>query len=167
MKTKIVSIFLISISSFVFGQQTAKVVKVKDADTYNLLVDGKTITARLTNVDAPELKQAFGTSAKTEVEKLILNKEIRFESVGVDLYQRNLVHIWINGKALDSCLIANGCAWVYAQYCKDKMLIQLQNEAINAKIGLWTCGLTAVCPPWVYRKLNARNKIIYCTGCKN
>ena len=39
-------------------------IKVKDADTYVLLMHGKQINCRLANVDAPELKQKWGVNSK-------------------------------------------------------------------------------------------------------
>ena len=44
------------INLHLFAQTPARVIKVKDGDTYVLLMHGKQINCRLANVDAPELK---------------------------------------------------------------------------------------------------------------
>ena len=54
---------MIAIASNAMAQNTAKVVRVVDGDTYKLLSNGKIITARLVNVDAPETMQNFGEAA--------------------------------------------------------------------------------------------------------
>jgi endonuclease YncB( thermonuclease family) len=89
------------------------------------------------------------------------------DSLGTDKYKRELVSIMIEGKAVDSILLANGWAWLYLEYCNDTNLANLQRMAINDRKGLWSCGVNAVCPPWLYRKYNYRNKMRYCKGCNN
>lgn len=149
------------------GQQTAKVVRVVDADTYSLLVKGKIIIARLTNINAPELKQNFGKAAKLQVSEILLGKTVSFDSVGTDKYKRELVSIRIDGKALDSILLRNGWAWLYLTYCNDANLANLQRMAINEHKGLWVCGINNICPPWLYRHYSKRNRLKYCKGCNS
>lgn len=148
------------------AQQTAKVVRVWDGDSYNLLVSGKVISARLVNVDAPEMNQPWGKESKQLVEGLMLGKDVIFQSNGLDKYRRTLAQLWVNGVRLDSLMVRNGWAWHYVSYSKDKGLAQLQDEAIAAKRGMWECGVVGVCPPWLYRGYDRVNRIKYCTGCK-
>lgn len=150
-----------------FAQNSATVIRVVDGDTYQLLKGKRVFTARLLNVDAPETKQSFGEAAKDSVSKLILGKTVQFDSVKLDRYDRVLGNISIKGMALDSLLIANGWAWFYAEYSNKVELEKLQNEAVNKRLGLWKCGFNRVCPPSVYRKLNAKNRAKYCNGCNN
>ena len=47
-------------------------------------------------------------------------------------------------------------AWVYRQYLKDKTLLQDEQEAREARRGLWSLPSTEQVPPWEWRK-GARN----------
>ena len=50
--------------SYAIDSVSAKVVGVKDGDTYVTLIDKTQITIRLEHVDCPEKKQAYGQVAK-------------------------------------------------------------------------------------------------------
>ena len=148
------------------AQDTAKVVRVKDGDTYVLVTGTRTITIRLKNVDAPESKQKGGYEAKHFVDSLILNKTVKYYPTGTDRYGRTLANITINNKRLDSLIIGAGMGWQYANYNKEVMLKELMQDAINRKVGLWVCGVSKVCPPWIFRQYNYGNKLKYCNGCR-
>ena len=148
------------------AQTKATVIRIVDADTYQVLSNAKVFTVRLANVDAPELKQNFGAEATQLVSELIYGKQVIIEVQGKDRYNRTIASITINGKALDSILISNGWAWHYAEYNHEKKLAAYQNEAVKFKMGLWYCGSNKVCPPWVFRSLNIKNRTVYCSGCK-
>jgi len=148
-------------------QTTAKVVKITDGDTYKLQVNGKIITARLANADAPEKTQNFGMAAKDSVSKLLLNKTVQIDSIGTDEYKRQITFIKIDNKRVDSVLIINGWAWHYKQYNSEAMLENCQTKAIANKKGLWACGVNGVCPPWVFRHRKSIYRLQHCNGCKN
>ena len=153
-------------TSIINAQANATVIRIVDADTYLVLSDAKVFTVRLANVDAPELQQQYGVEAKQFVSELIYGKQVLLEIHKKDKYNRTVASIRIHGMALDSILISNGWAWHYAEYNHDKNLAAYQNEAIKFKKGLWYCGSNKVCPPWVYRSLNSKNRTVYCSGCK-
>lgn len=147
------------------ANQTGKVVRVWDGDSFNLLVKGKVISTRLANIDAPEMNQAWGKESQKNVSQLILGKDVEFDSLGLDKYKRELVMIYVKGERLDSLLISNGWAWHYVNYSNDVMLAKCQTIAVEKKLGLWQCGAKGVCPPWLFRQYNYRNKMKYCKGC--
>ncbi len=147
------------------AQTTARVVAVKDADTFVLNAKGRLLTIRLGKIDAPETKQHYGHEAQKKVSALLLGKVVSYDSTGRDLYGRVIAGIRIEGHRLDSIEIANGWAWHYMEYDKEQMLEQLMLQAAANKVGLWQCGKERVCPPWFYRKYNHRNKLLYCKGC--
>ena len=157
--------FLSALMLSAMANQTAKVVRVWDGDSFNLLVKGEVISTRLANVDAPEMNQLWGKESQREVSKLILGKDVEFENLGLDKYKRTLVMIYLKGERLDSLLIANGLAWHYVNFSKDEMLAKCQTIAVDKKLGLWECGAKGVCPPWLFRQYNYRNKLKYCKGC--
>ena len=148
------------------AQQTARVVKVWDGDTFSLLMNGKVVSVRLVNVDAPEKNQLWGVEAQRNCEQLLLGKQVLFEGAGKDKYKRVLGNIIVDGEKLDSITVRNGWAWHYELFSKNHELAKLQQMAIAEKAGLWVMGIEGVCPPWLFRKYDRVNKIKYCTGCK-
>jgi endonuclease YncB( thermonuclease family) len=138
---------------------------VVDADTYQMFKGKRLFTVRLANVDAPETSQAFGSEATKQVSGLILGKTVTVDGIGKDAYNRMIATVTINGKALDSTLVVNGWAWHYKAYSHNKGLEDLQNMAIAGRKGLWKCGASKVCPPWIYRGLNSKNRAIFCSRC--
>lgn len=148
-----------------FGQISARVIRVKDGDTFVGLWNGKTYDCRLLNVDAPEIKQAYGASSRDSLSKLILGKIVAIDSLKRDLYGRVLVDVRLGNIRLDSLLIVKGWAWHYSAYSKDAVLANGMEAACSQGLGLWRCGKSMVCTPWLYRQFNARNKRRYCTSC--
>lgn len=163
---KSVLILLLLITSLLTAKETARVVRVKDGDTYVFRNDTKEFTVRLKNVDAPESKQQYGFQSGLYVSHLILGKVVQYKSTGTDIYKRVLADVWIDNKRLDSILIRNGWAWQYVQYSNDILLKQCMQLAIDEKKGLWKCGTMAVCPPSLWRKYSTKEKNKYCSGCK-
>ncbi|MFC1462223.1 thermonuclease family protein [Verrucomicrobiota bacterium] len=51
---------------------------------------------------------------------------------------------------MNSELVAQGHAWHYVKYSRDKSLAGLETEAKADRIGLWN-NLAAICP-WRFRK---------------
>lgn len=147
------------------AQNSATVIRVIDGDTYQMLKGKRIFTVRLLNVDAPEATQSFGEAAKDSVSKLILGKTVVVDSLKLDRYNRVLASVTINGKALDSVMVSNGWAWHYAEYSNKPELATMQETAIDKHLGLWKCGVNKVCPPSVFRSLNAKNRAKYCKGC--
>ena len=149
-----------------FANDSARVVRVKDGDTYVLRKGNYDFTVRLKNVDAPELKQPYGYLSFVNTSKLLSGKMVAYDSSGKDLYGRVLADIWINHLRLDSTLIRNGWAWQYVQYSKDTVLKSCMQMAIDEKLGLWKCGANSVCPPSFWRSYSKKDKNRYCNGCK-
>ena len=147
-------LFLIIVTSLATTAQL--VVQVYDGDTYKILDKGKFQIIRLANVDAPELGQYYGSIVKAGVSKLILARIVKVEAYGKDRFGRTLANITVDGKSLDSILIAYGWAWHYVQYSHHKYLSVYESIAKEAKFGMWRCNKNV--PPWIWRKFNKRQK---------
>lgn len=135
------------------------VVKVIDGDTYKVLLNGKLQNIRLQNVDAPELDQYFGKAIKDSVTKLLEGSMLSLELHSSDIYGRTLVTATYKGMSLDSLLIAKGWVWFYTKYSKQLDLKDYEAAARLKGLGLWRCEHNV--PPWIWRKLNKRNKRLY------
>ena len=80
-------------------QLVGKVIKVTDGDTVNVLTsDNNTHKIRLSGIDAPEKKQAFGNRSKQALEELIDGKIVNVEYNKLDKYQRVVGKITFDGQ---------------------------------------------------------------------
>ena len=147
------------------AQISGKVVEVRDGDSFYIVWNGKKHLCRLAHVDAPELKQSFGIASRDSVRKVILGKTVMIDSLGEDLYRRVIINLKVNGISLDSLMIRKGWAWNYLAYSKSKNLALVMNDAVEEKTGIWKCGTNGVCPPWLFRKYDYKNKLRYCISC--
>ena len=164
---KVISLLLLALIALnASAKDSARVVRVKDGDTYVFRKGNTDFTIRLKNIDAPELKQPFGYLSFVYTSKLISGKTVSFDSTGKDLYGRVLADVWLNNQRLDSTLISKGWAWHYQTYSSDTLLKSLMVSAINTNKGLWKCGMNGVCPPSFWRTYNLKNKSKYCKSCK-
>ncbi|MDB5234214.1 MAG: hypothetical protein JWR44_1207 [Hymenobacter sp.] len=99
--------------------ESARVVRVVDGDTYDVLAGGVRYRVRLLGVDAPEPDQPFGHQAGDSVARLLgPQRLLRLTRRGVDLYGRTLGTVRLpvaNGPALalDSLLVVRGWAWAW------------------------------------------------------
>ncbi len=137
----------------VFAQEiTGRVVGVSDGDTITVLSQKQLIKVRLSKVDAPEKRQAFGQRAKQFTSSLSYNKVVTLKEHGKDRYGRVLADVLLpDGRSLNRELVRNGFAWWYTRYApNDTELDQLQLQAREKKEGLWLD--TNPVPPWEFRK---------------
>ncbi len=77
---------------------TGRVVGVHDGDTITVLdASRQQYKIRLAGIDAPEVKQAFGTRSKQNLSSLIFNKQVKIEWEKHDRYGRTLGVVLVNG----------------------------------------------------------------------
>jgi endonuclease YncB( thermonuclease family) len=131
------------------GELSGRVVNVHDGDTLTVLVSRKQIKVRLTEIDAPERKQPFGTRSRQSLAELCGGKEARIAERGKDRYGRTLGHANCSGVDANAEQVRRGMAWVYDRYVTDRGLYQLQEEARAARRGLWHDQNPV--PPWEWR----------------
>ncbi len=115
------------------------VVGVPDADTYKILMNGRTRMVRLAHVDAPENNQHFGKVATDCVANLILGRQVQLEPQGTDLYGRMIAVVFFQGMRIDSLLLVRGWAWFYTAYSNLHSYSLYQAAAKERGLGLWAC----------------------------
>lgn len=133
------------------GQEelTGKVIGVTDGDTIEVLI-GKTPTKiRLEGIDAPEQKQRFGDASKRELSRLVFGKTATVLKTGQDNYGRVLGFVVADDVEVNQELLRQGWAWHFKEYNTDKKLAKLEQEAREAKRGLWTDDNPI--SPWDFR----------------
>lgn len=128
-----------------------RVVGVHDGDTVTLLMAGnQQVIIRLAQIDAPESDgQAFGQQSKQSLSGMVFNKNIRVEKDTIDKYGRTVGTIFVDGLDANRAQIKRGMAWAYRKYLHDQSLLQVEDEARRAKVGLWSDPNPI--PPWEYR----------------
>jgi micrococcal nuclease len=131
---------------------SAPVIGIADGDTISVLHDGQTERIRLWGIDAPEKKQAFGTRAKQFTADLAFGKTVSIKPMDVDRWGRVVAEVILpDGRTLNREIVGAGLAWWYEHYAPGDMeLERLQQDARNAKRGLWADGDPM--PPWTWRK---------------
>ena len=147
---KYLSILLCFYSLFLEAQKlSGKVIGIKDGDTIEVLIAGKPVKIRLFGIDCPEKKQAFGTKAKDFTSNLAFGLTVNIESKGTDKYRRILGIVTLpDGRILNHEIIKAGFAWRY-KYNKNNLLLLLEAQARNKRLGLW--AEPNPIPPWEYR----------------
>ena len=139
---------------------------VADGDTITVLdADKVQHKIRLTGIDAPEKKQAFGTCSKQSLSDMVYNKTVTVETVKRDRYGRELGKVLADGKDVNLEQIRAGMAWHYKAYQRDQSAADRQayaeaeNEAKAARRGLWDDPEPV--PPWEWRQyLTSGSKLI-------
>ena len=134
-----------------------RAVKVQDGDTFDFLYgDNRKQRVRVAQMDAPEKNMPFGQKSKERFTELVMGKEIALVVNTVDRSGRIVGSVVIDGEDQSARMISEGMAWYYRQYGWTDSLARLEEEARNAKRGLWADPNPQ--PPWEWRKENRGKK---------
>lgn len=143
---------LLSITPALCDTLEGRVVGVHDGDTITLLSTDKVTTkVRLAQIDAPELAQPFGQSAKQALSALVFGKSITVKTEVKDRYGRTVGTLFLGDEDINAQMVATGNAWYYRQYGHDPKLQALQDSAKARKLGLWALQNDQIQAPWTYR----------------
>ncbi len=134
-----------------------QVVGVTDGDTITLL-DASQVQykIRLSGIDAPEKKQAFGNASKKSLSDLVYGKVVSVNWDKQDRYGRTVGKVLVNGTDANLAQIKNGYAWFYKKYQNELVLqdrlyyLHAQEAAELGRLGLWSDEQPT--PPWDFRK---------------
>ncbi len=137
---------------------TGKVIAITDGDTFKLMTQDSIVhRIRIASIDCPEKKQPFSKRAKQFTSDAIFGKTIIVEVLSKDRYGRYIgVVNFDDNLILNEELIKHGYAWHYKKYSKDANLQALEDEAKQAKIGLWQDN--SAIPPWEWRARKKKKK---------
>ena len=134
-----------------YADVVARVVSVHDGDTLTVLVERRQVKVRLTDIDAPELRQPFGTRSRQSLSELCFGKIASLDVRGHDRYKRTIAQVTCDGKDANAEQVRRGYAWTYARFARrDSPLHAIQDEARAAHRGLWSDP--AARPPWEWRR---------------
>ncbi len=155
---RIITILLLTLALTANAETiTGRVVGVTDGDTITVLdADKVQHKIRLSGIDAPEKKQAFGNRSKESLSDLAFDKTVTVETDKRDKYGRQVGKVLVNGQDVNLVQVERGMAWFYRQYQReqspnDQRLYEATEDAARAdKRGLWRDADPV--PPWVWRR---------------
>jgi endonuclease YncB( thermonuclease family) len=135
-----------------------KVIKVADGDTITVLDDTNTQhKIRLSGIDAPEKKQAFGNVSKQSLADMVAGQSVAVEWAKVDRYKRKVGKVLLDGQDVNLMQIKRGLAWHYKKYQDEQPPIDQQSYAAAehvaraSQVGLWRDADPM--PPWSFRQM--------------
>jgi len=142
---------------------TGRVVGVADGDTITVLDANKVqYKIRLSGIDAPEKKQAFGNRSKESLSALAFDKTVNVETGKRDRFGRQIGKVLVNGRDVNLVQVERGMAWFYRQYQReqspnDRRLYEAAEDAAKAgKRGLWRDADPV--PPWEFRRNKTKSR---------
>ena len=125
-------------------------VRVKDGDTITVQSGGQEVDIRLADIDAPESDQPRGLEARQTLQMLLEGQEAELGLVGGDAYRRIVARVSVGGVDVNADMVRRGLVWVLRDYDPAPDLLALEDDAREARRGLWA-DADAV-PPWVWRR---------------
>ena len=166
-RARIVLALLLASAAASAAEITGRVVDVTDGDIITVLdASKKQHKIRLSGIDAPELKQPFGTQSKKNLSDLVNNRQVTIAWDKRDNFKRIVGKVFFRPELCVSpaCLektdanyqqIAEGMAWhdkrtEAEQSPEDRArYAAAEKQARAAKRGLWADP--APVPPWQWR----------------
>lgn len=141
------------------------VVSVSDGDTITVLDKNHVqYKVRLSGIDAPEKKQAFGQQSKANMAKLVFNRSVQVEWKKKDRYQRLIGKVLAPPEGCMQCTptidvgmqqLSDGMAWWYRHYAIEQEAVDrrryeaAEEEAKSSRRGLWKDPSPVA--PWEWR----------------
>lgn len=121
-----------------------KVINVHDGDTITLLDQyNEKFHIRLQGIDAPELKQSFGSVSQQNLSRLVLGKLVEIYWSKVDKYRRTVGTIMLDGHDVNIEQVKAGLAWHFKKYedeqpAQDRVTYAAAEQSARAaNLGLW------------------------------
>jgi endonuclease YncB( thermonuclease family) len=131
-------------------------VRVQDGDSLIAKIQGVAMEIRLAEVDAPELAQPYGREAKQVLASLAAGRQLVIEPLDTDRYGRTVAHVWNGETQLNTEMVKRGGAWFYSEFARSDALYEVEQQARDAKRGLWALPLQDRMEPWLWRERGRR-----------
>lgn len=137
---------------------TGTVSKVYDGDTLHVIDgDGAKHKIRMAYIDAPEMKQAYGTRSRDNLRAAAEGRKVSVRVFDTDRYQREVAQVSVGKTDLNLMQVEDGAAWHYKSYAKEQQdkadfanYADAQIQAERERKGLWKAKNPQA--PWAYRR---------------
>lgn len=138
-----------------YDEIRGKVVRVADGDTITVREPNSDQTKiRLFGIDAPERGQAFGQKSRKTLANLVANQTVDILIEDEDQYGRIVGIVLLNDKNINLSMVESGMAWVYRRYQDNPEWIEAEENARDARRGLWIDSNPERPAEWRYRNRN-------------
>lgn len=132
-----------------------RVIAVPDGDTLTIRARGENFRVGLDGVDAPEIGQAYGKSARRSLAQLCRGKDASVVERGKDEDGRILGSVRCGEVDVNAEQVRRGLAWVHLRYLPlGSPLYEFEANARLRRVGLWRAAKPV--PPWEWRAGNAK-----------
>ena len=128
------------------------VVSVQEGDTFTVQKGSSLYKVRLSDVDAPGLRQVFGKQARRFTAERILGRRVWVKVAMIDRHGRRVGEVITEeGRVLNEELVYAGLAWYYrVNPVRNPRLQRLEQYAFSKILGLWV--EKEPIPPWAFRR---------------
>ncbi len=144
---QILVIFLVSILSLLINLVNCapawafNTVKFYDGDNITIIHNGIKAQVHLACIDAPELKQAKGQTARKVLKALVNNQPFELNILGRDRIGRFMAEIISDRGNINKLLVAQGYAEFYSPSGKGcEGYSEAEKNAQNQHLGIWAKG---------------------------
>lgn len=133
---------------------TGLVVYVVDGDTVHVRPPdgGKPVSIRVRGIDAPEICQNGGASARDALRRRALDQQVVVHGISRDDYGRLVAQIVLDGDDLGGLMVEAGHAWSYRYRGRPGPYAAQQRRAQTAGRGIFRSGGPTPVYPAVFRK---------------
>ena len=159
---RLLIVVLLAVPGISGADETGRIVGVIDGDTVDLLTDAKVlIRVRLSGIDAPEKKQAFGSVAKQALSELAFNRTVLITGEKKDRNGRLIGKITVAGTDVNLRMVQLGYAWHFKKYEREQppddrlRYAKAELTARSQRIGLWVDKEPVA--PWEFRSSRQAN----------
>ena len=130
----------------------ARVSNISDGDSLWVKTSkGERLKIRISQIDAPEICQAWGQDSKGALAQRLEGKQLKVELLRKDMYGRSLARIVVDGDDVGAEMVSSGNAWAYSSGKYPNAVYYSQEEAAKAaKLGLWS--LPKPVQPRIFRR---------------
>ena len=165
-----------SVTGCLSGRDTIGVVlhvsRVIDGDTFEGRLDNggnpgvnpwmlqlTKIVVRISGIDAPERGQYYGDVATVHLQWLISGKAVGLKLKQKDAYGRWIATVYLDSADISEEMLKEGLAWHYKEHDSNPRYAQLEVEAKQAGLGLWSDDRAV--PPWEWRRMSKYERDAY------
>jgi len=140
------------------AELSGRIVKVADGDTITILDTSNTQhKIRLSGIDAPERKQAFGEVSRKALADAVAGRDVVIDWNKRDRYKRIVGKVLVSGQDINLQQVRKGMAWHYKKYENEQdvedrsIYANAEYEAQRDRVGLWRDKDPMA--PWEWRRV--------------
>ncbi|WP_448586375.1 thermonuclease family protein [Thermaurantiacus sp.] len=136
----------------------AQVLRVRDGDSIVVerIPTRRVSEVRLAGIDAPELGQPWGPSARAGLRRLVDRRRVAVEPVDRDRYGRLVARVWVGQVYVNAAMTRSGNAWAFSRHTPDRAIQEGERLARSEQRGLWSLPPQQRVPPATWRSTNRR-----------